>query len=187
MSASRLDAGLFIEQDKKQAELAFRFQCRVDIDSFRIVEASFRCKKPAEQAEFPLQFELGYRAGSAATAEKVISIPIKFEFRAIEKESKLAVVTLRCLIQANYILNEQDDEVLSAQQITAFKNGNAIFNCWPYFREFVQSSLLRMNYPPLSLPFLRLIPKLPRAIESKAEETPEAPADPKLLEEILVD
>jgi preprotein translocase subunit SecB len=36
-----------------------------------------------------------------------------------------------------------------------FKNVNLPLNSWPYLREFVQSTVQRMNLPPLTLPFVR--------------------------------
>jgi hypothetical protein len=47
----------------------------------------------------------------------------------------------------------------TAEQINAFKDGNAIFNCWPYCRQYVQEMIQRMGYPPLTLPFLRVVTK----------------------------
>lgn len=37
----------------------------------------------------------------------------------------------------------------SEQHVVAFHGGNAIFNCWQYFREFIQSATARMGFPPL--------------------------------------
>ena len=45
------------------------------------------------------------------------------------------------------------------QELDAFKDGNAIFHCWPYTRELVQSMTMRMGLPIPPLPFLRLAPK----------------------------
>jgi hypothetical protein len=46
-----------------------------------------------------------------------------------------------------------------------------IFNCWPYFREYLQSTVTRMNLLPLTVPLLRLLPKPPR---KKPTQTPAA-------------
>jgi hypothetical protein len=45
------------------------------------------------------------------------------------------------------------------QELDAFKAGNAIFHCWPYTRELVQSMTMRMGLAIPPLPFLRLAPK----------------------------
>jgi preprotein translocase subunit SecB len=36
-----------------------------------------------------------------------------------------------------------------------FLNVNIHMNTWPYFREFAQSMLNRIGYPPLTLPFFK--------------------------------
>jgi preprotein translocase subunit SecB len=46
-------------------------------------------------------------------------------------------------------LDEIDDE-----KVDAFGKMNAVYNAWPYVREFVQSTLARMGLPALTLPVL---------------------------------
>jgi hypothetical protein len=59
--------------------------------------------------------------------------------------------------EASYELAEGYEP--TSEQIEAFRQGNAIFNCWTYFREYVQSSVARMNFPSVTVPFLRMVPK----------------------------
>lgn len=49
----------------------------------------------------------------------------------------------------------------SPAAVKAFEDGKAILNCWPYFREVVQSSVARMNLPPLTILSPGLTPPLP--------------------------
>lgn len=46
-------------------------------------------------------------------------------------------------------------EGITTDQINAFGNIVGVNNAWPYWREFVQSMINRMNLPPLTLPLLR--------------------------------
>lgn len=46
-------------------------------------------------------------------------------------------------------------------EINAFCKTNAMLNSWPYWREFVQNTIVRMNMPPLTLPLFRLTPAPP--------------------------
>jgi len=58
--------------------------------------------------------------------------------------------------------------------LQAFADGNAMMNCWPYWRELVQSMVARMNLPPFVVPLLRYVPekkKKPEDVQSKAEES----------------
>lgn len=48
------------------------------------------------------------------------------------------------------------DTELDEVALKAFAETNGIFNAWPYFREFVQSSFVRMDLPPVLLPLYRI-------------------------------
>ncbi len=49
-----------------------------------------------------------------------------------------------------------DDEEFSSEEFEAFAQVNAVFNAWPYWREFVQTSLTRMDMPVLTVPVFRI-------------------------------
>ena len=51
------------------------------------------------------------------------------------------------------------DEHFSSEELAAFARTNAVFNAWPYWREFVQASLARMSMPALTVPLFRLSPQ----------------------------
>jgi hypothetical protein len=51
------------------------------------------------------------------------------------------------------------DESFSADALAAFARTNAVFNAWPYWREFVQATLARMLMPALTIPLFRLLPR----------------------------
>jgi len=44
----------------------------------------------------------------------------------------------------------------TAQQLDEFARFNGVFNVWPYWREVVQNSFVRMGFPPVTLPVYRL-------------------------------
>lgn len=44
---------------------------------------------------------------------------------------------------------------VSNQQLQEFGQRNALFNVWPYWREFVQTMTTRMGMPPLKVPLMR--------------------------------
>src|SRR5581483_12459580 len=58
--------------------------------------------------------------------------------------------------------------------IRAFMNGNAIFNCWPYLREFTQNLSARMGHFPPPLPLL-LVRSRREDQETKDQEQHEYP------------
>ena len=57
---------------------------------------------------------------------------------------------------------------LSKEDLKNFSNTNALYNAWPYVREFVQAMCNRMEIPPMTLPLLRIVPERTVAKAKKA-------------------
>jgi hypothetical protein len=59
-------------------------------------------------------------------------------------------------IQTDFILEylAPSFEGISQEQIDAFGKMNGVYNAWPYWREYVQSTTTRFGLPPLILPVL---------------------------------
>jgi len=57
-----------------------------------------------------------------------------------------------------YSFNQKAD--FKKDDLDMFANVNGVFNCWPYWREFVQNITTRMGLPSLIVPLLK-IPKKP--------------------------
>jgi len=63
---------------------------------------------------------------------------------------------------------EQDcDTEIPLDALNAFGQDNALFHVWPYWREYLQNTCLRMKLPPVTLPMLIMRAKK----EQKAPET----------------
>lgn len=58
--------------------------------------------------------------------------------------------------ELTYELPEDSD--VPDDALDAFAETNGVFNAWPYFREFAQSSAARMGLPPVLVPLFRLSP-----------------------------
>ena len=81
---------------------------------------------------------------------------IRFTLTGREKEAaKEPVISITASFLAEYQLAEGFSPTAAEQK--AFMEANAVFNCWPYWREFVKSTTARMNLPPLTLPFFRVL------------------------------
>lgn len=80
---------------------------------------------------------------------------------ASEKDKKIIF-----LINATFILvysfNQKED--FKKDDLGMFANVNGVFNCWPYWREFVQNITPRMGLPSLIVPLLK-IPKKPPPVK----------------------
>lgn len=61
-------------------------------------------------------------------------------------------------VGAQFLLSYEvpDLHEYSNEAVEAFGMANAVFNAWPYWREFVQSGATRAGYPPMVVPVLRI-------------------------------
>lgn len=64
------------------------------------------------------------------------------------------LVRIEARFALTYALSSQQD--LSEENYDAFGQRNAVYNAWPYWREFVQSTTVRMGLPALTLPVYRV-------------------------------
>ena len=144
-----------------------RIIASVQIDDVRLREASLRSfLEPANVAE-----ELSVKSSHEATvtrdrgddAKFLISVSLLLEIRAVTGADDL-LAEIGAVFNLSYHLPA--DEVFSTEEIERFGQFNAVFNAWPYWREFVQTSLSRMDMPSLTVPLYRL----PRR-ESAQEES----------------
>ena len=99
-------------------------------------------------------YTLNESHSSATTlVNDVLAVDVSFEAFAVDA-NKTKVFSVECVYELRYGLGEGYRP--EGNEIEAFKNGNAIFNCWPYFREFFQNLTSRMGEAPPPLPFLRV-------------------------------
>lgn len=64
------------------------------------------------------------------------------------------VVRINARFSLTYSL--PSDTKVTEEQLTAFGETNGVYNVWPYWREFVQSTSIRMGLPALTLAVFRL-------------------------------
>ncbi|HEY2120650.1 MAG TPA: hypothetical protein VGH37_15780 [Candidatus Acidoferrum sp.] len=97
----------------------------------------------------------GHRGKFTIDRKKTLRTTLQFNFNADEKESKgKPLLVIAATFLAEYEMAEGFNP--SVEELNSFVHANAVFNCWPYWREYVHSTAARMNLPPLTLPFFRV-------------------------------
>ena len=104
-------------------------------------------------------------SSTARLIDDALAVEVSFEAYAVDA-NKIKVFSVECAYELCYGLI--DGYRPEGNGVEAFKNGNAIFNCWPYFREFFQNLTSRMGQTPPPLPFLRVAPKPLVPVESES-------------------
>lgn len=74
------------------------------------------------------------------------------------------------VIEATFVISYKAENLqgLRHDNFEAFSRSNGVYNAWPYWREFVQNTVARMNLPPLTIPVFRLL--LPKAKRKKTKK-----------------
>ena len=150
---------IYIEQDPAEVRSSFEVQRRAEIRSLRLLSASLKSHPAIRKLTHPLDASIGFQVTSAEQTEKELTVVLDFTLSANDSgEPPQRAYRIKCAIAVTYDL-EHDFEP-SEEQLKAFSQANAVFNAWPFFREFSQSAGQRMGLkePPI-IPFLKLIPK----------------------------
>ena len=172
---------IVIEQTLEQARMAFEVHQHAAMDAIRLARGKVSAHV-SEDSDRRLSIEFSFKSKVLPGRAGEMLLEIAFRMSGTpETDSEDSrgkadpAVLVECAYEARYSLNE--DFQVTEEQVKAFKDGNAIFNVWPYFREYLQNSLQRMGLPPFAAPFLRLEPKAPKKRKTAkplAEAAPDA-------------
>lgn len=165
--------------------LAQRIIGAAQIDSVRLVgsRAETSIQGPQEAGTDPVKFRQNLQAtrnsrGFRVIADLGVSIPAK-------DTTSPPAVAVDARFELDYVLPAE--VIASDEELNAFARVNGLFNAWPYFREFVQTSMARMQLPPLVIPLVRVPSRAASATpvekplgpgESKQGSLPSTPTDP---------
>jgi hypothetical protein len=169
--------GLIIEQTLDDTRLAFQVHSNAAIQSMRVASSKWKSAAPDQSEDVPIRLEFNLKSKQAAAPPEMLRLEISFRTEGTKDGAKsdTKAFSVECVYEVDYLLKEGFQ--ITPEQVTAFKDGNAIFNTWPYFREFLQSAVQRMGFPPPTAPFLRLQPKqVTKGLPNQANDTrPEKP------------
>ena len=153
---------IIIEQDISDTRMAVEVHQSTSISRIRLVRAKLAAPllDPTTDTanQDPISVKFTFRSKALKAPAGVLRIEIGFKMTGAQPDSSTPVVSVDCAYAVDYTIT-REGFTPSAEQVKAFKDGNAIFNVWPYFREYLQSSLVKMGLPPLTAPFLCLRPK----------------------------
>lgn len=131
----------------------------VQIESIRLVESAMRTDISAPpKAE--VEAEFGHKSAVAGKPDKDGLFLVRTDFTfAVKEGGGQTPVSITATFELHYRLPVELKPTSS--ELDEFGNANAVFNAWPYWREYLQSSLVRMGLPPFTLPVFRLQARKP--------------------------
>ena len=146
---------ILIKQTQSEMQNSNAFSRRAEIVGIRVSSATFSA--PDDLPQEALSVEIRFAPKDIVVRDHFVRAMTFFEClitKSAESEDLESVAKFECSLTATYHL--QDSYVPTDPELAAFHGANVIFNCWPYFREFVQSMACRMNIPPPPVPFVRV-------------------------------
>ena len=152
--------------EEKPVAKAVRASASLDMVSVRFQSFSANAFRSALELpdHFALQPKIGFTRPVVRHSGLHVSIATTVVFSAdaeLPEEGRTPVASIRASIEILY-QKKQDVQDIAEADLQEFANINAPFHAWGYWREFVQSSLARLNLPSYSLPMFRVtdVPKL---------------------------
>lgn len=134
--------------------LAAAIAPHVQILEVKMLESTW--KRRLVDDKLPGQIRMDYKAQAKADNEKKrIEVCATFEVNGqYEGEERSEPTSVPFRIQAAFqlIYSVNSPIALSEEHIAAFGEFNGIYNAWPYWREYVQSTTVRMGLPPMVVP-----------------------------------
>jgi preprotein translocase subunit SecB len=142
------------DQSQSLLALAAVVSPRVQIAGIRLSHSIARSAIPWPGS--PLRIEHSLNGEAEANREsKQIIVTVSFMVRANPADGsdlREAAFHLEAVFHLEYAVSSFDG--ISDQLVQAFGKMNGVYNAWPYWREYVQSTTARMGFPPLTLPVL---------------------------------
>jgi hypothetical protein len=141
---------------KDAIEEARRLVQSVRLESIRLVAASADCRIRSRRdvGEADLTYQTKASALGVEDGHLLVRVRVDVSVVSTAAASSPPAVDVSVTLELRY-------HVLSGLNTTdkereAFAATTSVFNAWPYVREFVQSTIARMNLPPLTLPLARI-------------------------------
>jgi hypothetical protein len=152
---------MIIEQDEQEWKQSLELNSNAEFQSIRLIGSSLSATLSIDDIEEdvqPLPVNITFTPVRHRVVKNVLTCESDFVFRVEDQDQKTVPLNVECRLEARYVLRPEFNP--TEDQIRAFQSGNVIFNCWPFFREYVQNSVVRMSLPAPSVPFLRMMPKV---------------------------
>ena len=128
----------------------------VKIENVRLYEGNCRSfVRPLETAE-AVQVQLSHTHSIVESGDdELLLIRVSFSLEVHEEsDEKKMQAEIHGIYELSYRVPSKGN--LSAEELDEFGRVNAVFNAWPYWREYVQASLARMSMPSFTIPVFRV-------------------------------
>lgn len=145
-----------IEQTAEEAELALAFVQRMFPTAVHLYSASVRGATDWDALTLPIKLKIDFSPNGVRRAASGLLLRIDFTLRAVDSTEQETGEALGVEVAFEAGYSPVSDALPVSEAVAAFHKANAVMHCWPFFREFVQSTAARMHVPVPPVPFLLL-------------------------------
>ena len=114
----------------------------------------------------PIRYSIQSKTQSEPEKKKIF-VNARFEVSSDADPGEKKLLSIQAVFVVSYDIDSLDG--LEPENLDAFGRMNGVYNLWPYWREYVQSTTSRLGFPPLTLPVLTG-DSLQKMYQEKAEE-----------------
>jgi hypothetical protein len=150
---------MIISQEHEELRAALVLQSKCELKQIGLRQCHVSLEGSEQTLKKPFSLPVSFNSTANAITDGVLRIEVRFQIQCYDSsETPSLLFNVECAFDIDYELDDKTFQP-APESIAAFKDGTAIFNCWPYAREFVQSMTGRMGIHPSPLPLLRMVPK----------------------------
>jgi hypothetical protein len=152
-----------ISQTEQQIRALTSLQANCDINSITLLSSSVTRAKAGTEFREPYSVRPSLSNISYSVRSGVLVVEVSFEYSAWDSsEPPERLFLVNCTFEVSYQVKDGHDP--TEDEISSFSRGTAVFNCWPYAREYLRDITARIGHQTPALPLLRIIP---RKVESQ--------------------
>ena len=120
----------------------------------RLVASTAKAAQPSRDAATTVEFAVHAALVRPDPAPDGFAVEVGIELAAHEGDDRREV--LRLTAEFRLAFGHPDLAALDEQNLRDFAESSGLFSAWPYLREYVQSTTVRMGLPPIVIPTHRL-------------------------------
>ena len=163
---------MIISQSREEIQAAIALQSKCELKRVGLRQAHASIESTESELTAPFSIRVSHNSIANAIVDRVLRIEGRFQVHGYDSSDCPALLfSVECAFDLDYEIQDKSFEP-TEQSISAFKDGNAIFNCWPYARELVNSLTSRMDLHVPPFPFLRIVPKPITFPKAESSEKP---------------
>src|SRR3569623_75710 len=161
---------MIISQTPEEMMAASSLIAKCELKRIRMHQCSASLEGETESLSGPFDLSVSHNSTAGEIAANILPVQVQFRFESHDSSTeKILLFTVECTFDLDYQLEADFDP--TPESVSAFNDGIAIFNSWPYAREYAQNVTTRMALKPPPLPLLRMVPK--------KQSTPDASESPQ--------